>query len=170
MSRITPYNKTIRWKSRWFKLFTFPKIKKSCKSFGDSSTIEPGFYCMGIENLEIGSKVYIGPNATFLCTRAALRLGDGTIAGPGLTIVTGDHRIDLVDVPFSELSDEDKLPENDVPVIIEGNVWIGANVTILKGVTVGKGAVIGAGSVVTKDVPTNGIAVGVPSKVIKYRG
>lgn len=47
------------------------------------------------------------------------------------------------------------------------NVWIGANVTVLLGVTIGEGSIIAAGAVVTKDVPDNMIAAGVPAKVIR---
>ncbi len=47
------------------------------------------------------------------------------------------------------------------------NVWLGANVTVLPGVTIGDGAIIAAGAVVTKDVPANRIAAGVPAKVIR---
>ncbi|MCI8665010.1 MAG: acyltransferase [Hungatella sp.] len=52
-------------------------------------------------------------------------------------------------------------------VKIGNHVWIGTRVTILNGVTVGDGAVIAAGSVVTKDIPANVLAAGVPAKVIK---
>lgn len=47
------------------------------------------------------------------------------------------------------------------------NVWLGANVTVLPGVTIGDGAIIAAGAVVTKDIPENMIAVGVPAKVMR---
>ena len=50
---------------------------------------------------------------------------------------------------------------------IGDDVWIGANVTILPGVTIGNNVVIGAGAVVTKDIPDNSLAVGVPARVIK---
>ena len=46
-------------------------------------------------------------------------------------------------------------------------MWIGGNVTILPGVTIGNNVVIAAGAVVTKDVPDNCIAGGVPAKVIQ---
>ena len=53
------------------------------------------------------------------------------------------------------------------PIHIGKNVWIGANATILAGVTIGDDTVIAAGAVVTKDVPGNTVAGGVPAKVIK---
>ena len=46
-------------------------------------------------------------------------------------------------------------------------MFIGDNVTILKGVTIGANSVIGSGSVVTKNIPENTIAAGVPAKVIR---
>lgn len=52
-------------------------------------------------------------------------------------------------------------------VIIEDNVWIGEFVSILPGVKIGKGSIIGSNSVVTKSIPPNCIAVGVPAKIIK---
>lgn len=60
-----------------------------------------------------------------------------------------------------------KRPIVSMPVFIEDNVWIGEQVSILPGVTIGKGSIIGANSVVSKSVPPNCIAVGIPAKVIK---
>ena len=55
------------------------------------------------------------------------------------------------------------------PVVICGDVWIGANVTILAGVNIGEGAVIAAGAVVNKDVPPYTVAAGVPARPVKLR-
>ena len=52
-------------------------------------------------------------------------------------------------------------------ITIDDNCWIAANVTILNNVHIGKGSVIGAGAVVTKNIPENSIAVGIPAEVIK---
>ncbi|MEG2632990.1 MAG: DapH/DapD/GlmU-related protein, partial [Oscillospiraceae bacterium] len=53
------------------------------------------------------------------------------------------------------------------PVHIGNNVWIGGGAIILPGVTIGDNAVIGAGSVVTKDIPSNTVAVGNPCRVLR---
>jgi acetyltransferase-like isoleucine patch superfamily enzyme len=55
------------------------------------------------------------------------------------------------------------------PIIIDDEVWLGHGVIVLSGVRIGKGAVIGAGSVVTKDIPANAVAVGVPARVVRMR-
>lgn len=121
----------------------------------------------GWENIELGNHVSIGADTVFLTTRAKIKIKDHVIFGPNVTIVTGDHRIDLVDRFIDTITDRDKLPENDQDVILEGDNWIGANVTILKGVTIGKGAVVAQGAVVTKNVAPYTICGGVPAKKIR---
>ena len=89
--------------------------------------------------------------------------------GPNVTVITGDHRTDLIGRYMTSVRNEEKLPENDQTVVFEGDNWIGANVTILKGVRIGKGAIVASGAVVNKDVPPYSIVGGVPARVIKYR-
>lgn len=74
----------------------------------------------------------------------------------------------------SQIGDRDghygRYGTNAKPIKIMDYVWLGMNVTILKGVTIGEHSIIGANSLVTKDIPANCIAGGVPCKVIKYLG
>ena len=53
------------------------------------------------------------------------------------------------------------------PITVGDNVWFGGNVVVMPGVTIGDNTIIGAGSVVTKNIPSNVIAVGNPCKVMK---
>lgn len=53
------------------------------------------------------------------------------------------------------------------PITIGNNVNIGWNAIILPNVSIGDNCIIGAGAIVTRDIPNNSIAVGVPAKVIE---
>lgn len=123
----------------------------------------------GIENLSIGNYTSIPKGSIFYCTRAELKIGNKVIFGPRPTIITGDHRIDIVGKYIIDVGDNEKMPQNDAAVVIEDDVWCGANVTILKGVIIGRGSVIAAGAVVTKSCPPYSIIGGVPAKIIKKR-
>ncbi|MBQ8604594.1 MAG: acyltransferase [Oscillospiraceae bacterium] len=107
----------------------------------------------GRENMSIGTKTYIGENNVLYAGKAPLTIGNYVMTGPNVTIITGDHRIDLVGEYMRNVTNEMKMPENDRPVVIEDDVWIGAGAIILKGVTIGRGSVISAGAIVRKDVP-----------------
>ena len=117
--------------------------------------------------MTVGDYTSIPKGARFYCTEAPLIIGKKVIFGPHPTIITGDHRTDVIGKYI--MDSKEKLPENDAPVVIEDDVWTGANVTILKGVTIGRGSVIAAGAVVTKSFPPYSIIGGVPAKLIKMR-
>ena len=121
----------------------------------------------GLWNMTVGDYTSIPKGATFYCTEAPLTIGKKVIFGPHPTIITGDHRVDVIGKYIMDSTE--KLPENDAPVVIEDDVWTGANVTILKGVTIGRGSVIAAGAVVTKSCPPYSIIGGVPAKALKMR-
>lgn len=121
------------------------------------------------KNVSVGDHVSIGRNAEFMSTRAQIIIGDHVMFGPHVFMITGDHITDIKGRYMDEFTDDEKRPEDDQDIVLEGDNWIGANAIILKGVTIGKGAVIAAGSVVTKNVPPYSIVGGVPAKVIKYR-
>jgi acetyltransferase-like isoleucine patch superfamily enzyme len=73
--------------------------------------------------------------------------------------------------PRSGLSDEQgDDPWKSGEIVIEDGAWIGVSSTIIFPVRIGRNAIIGAGSVVTRDIPENAVAVGVPARVIKNRG
>lgn len=151
------------------KLFMEPGLKASFGSCGSNVRLSYGMDIRGNENIILGSNVQIGPHALLWTTRAKLIFEDNVLVGPGLSVITGDHRVDVVGKHIIDVTDDEKLPEHDGDVKICQGTWIAANVTILKGVTIGEGAVIAAGSVVTKDVAPYSICAGVPCKKIKDR-
>lgn len=61
------------------------------------------------------------------------------------------------------------MPDLEItkPIKVGDNVYIGNNVILLPRVTVGNNVIIGAGAVVSRDIPDNSVAVGVPARVIK---
>lgn len=120
----------------------------------------------GLKNFYIGNNVSIPTGSIFYSTEAKLIIKDNVIFGPRPTIITGDHRVDVIGIPII-LSHEKK--NNDADVIVGEDVWAGANITILKGVTIGRGSVIAAGAIVNKSIPSYSIVGGVPAKVLKYR-
>ncbi len=141
----------------------------SFASCGHGFRIGKGCEIVGNSNVVVGNNVSLGSHACILTTKAKLTLGDDVFFGPYVTIVTGDHRTDILGRPMAAIGDDEKLPENDQDVVLMGDNWIGSNVVILKGVTVGRGAVVASGAVVNKDVPDFSIVGGVPAKVIGSR-
>ena len=98
----------------------------------------------------------------------------GTTIWASTEIVIGNN---LLTAPYSWIVDNDAHGINPAkrankyaktaPVKIGDNVWIGYRAMVLKGVTIGDNAVIAAGAIVTKDVPSNSVAAGVPARIIK---
>ena len=103
----------------------------------------------------IGSGTYSNMNLT-LIDDWKITIGSNVLIGPNVTLSTTGH-------PVHPKHRGDGM--YSFPITIEDNVWLGANVIVLPGVTIGENSVIGAGSVVTKDIPANVIAFGVPCKV-----
>lgn len=128
-------------------------IISQMKSCGNNVSIDRNVNIPVPSRISLGNQVYIGPNATLYSALADIVISDFVIIGPNVTIITGDHRIDVVGKHMCDVHDEDKLPDQDAKVVIEKDVWIGSNVVILKGVTVGTGSVIAAGSIVTRNIP-----------------
>lgn len=119
------------------------------------------------QTISIGNDVYIGPGAKFSASNSAIIIGNKIMFGPGVTIMGGNHNTSVIGSYMYDV--KEKRPEDDLPVIIEDDVWVGVGVTILKGITIGEGSIIAAGAVVTKSVPSYSIVGGIPAKVIKAR-
>lgn len=125
---------------------------------GEKFTIQTPFYCDYGNNIYIGEKFYANFDCLILDV-AEVHIGDNVMFGPRVNIFTAGHPIDA-EIRNTNL-------EFGKPVTIGDNVWVGGNVTINPGVTIGDNVVIGSGSVVTKNIPSNTIAVGNPCRVLR---
>lgn len=133
------------------------------------STIGFRSHFQNSKNVFIDKYTHLGDEGYYISANAAITIGKYVMTGPQVMMITGNHRTDYLGKYMMNVTEMEKLPENDAEIIIEDDVWIGARSTILKGVTIHRGAVVAAGAVVTKDVPPYAIVGGVPARVIKYR-
>ncbi len=135
-------------------------LKEMFAEIGENCYIEPPLHAnQGGAFVHFGKNIYANFNLT-LVDDTHIYVGDYTMFGPNVTLATAGHPI---------------LPalrgaygyQYNMPVHIGKNCWLGAGVVVLPGVTVGDNTVIGAGSIVTKDIPSDVVAVGNPCRVVR---
>jgi carbonic anhydrase/acetyltransferase-like protein (isoleucine patch superfamily) len=130
------------------------------------------------ENSKLIIKGYVraGPGVTIIINRnAVLQMGDvyinsdtKLICSKDIKIGDGSHiswDVEIRDSDFHKISRDDFTVSK--PIVIGSHVWIGTRATILKGVNIGAGAVVATGAIVTRDIPENCLAAGVPAKIIR---
>ena len=121
------------------KVGTFVEIQKNATIGKNCKISSHTFICEGVH---IEDNVFVGHNVTFINDKL-----------PRATNLDGSMQTEA----------DWKVEET----FIKKGVSIGSSSTIMCGITIGENSIIGAGAVVTKDIPPNSIAVGVPAKVIK---
>ena len=137
-------------------------MKEMFGDIGEGCYIEPPFHAnWGGKHCHFGKKVYANFNLTCV-DDTHIYVGDHTMFGPHVTLATAGHPID------PEL--RRRGLQYNMPIHIGRNCWLGAGVIVMPGVTIGDNVVIGAGSVVTKDIPSNVVAVGNPCRVLREVG
>lgn len=149
--------------------FLMHLCKRYFRECGKGVVFHPTDSSFTYKNIMLGSHVSVGVNAMFWCSESSIRVSDNVVFGPDVKIIAGNHSSHIVGKLLKDYTIQDKLPEDDLPVFIDEDVWIGARVTILNGVHVGRGSIIAAGSIVTKDIPPYAVVGGVIAKVLKYR-
>ena len=175
---------------KWRKNLSLKWVKPQFKRFGEGSEIYHIDNLTNARFIEIGDHVRFGDHCILEAFKRkdnppSISVGDGCIIGDYCHLGAIDHihigkdvligRFVLInDHNHGDISPESlALPPIKRSLVSKGGitigdrVWIGDKVSILSGVTIGEGAVIGANSVVTKDVPANAVAAGIPAKVIK---
>ena len=135
--------------------------------FGENGRIQGPIAFHYGKHTKIGKNFFANFNFT-VQDDAQVTIGSNCNFGPNVTIVTPVHP--MLPEERNTLYAPDGTPRRMCwakPVQIGSNCWFGANVVVCPGVTVGDGCVIGAGSVVTRDIPANSFAAGVPCRVIR---
>lgn len=134
-------------------------LKEMFAEIGENCYIEPPFHSnWGGRHCHFGNNIYANFNLTIVDDTHVF-VGDYTMFGPNVLIATAGHPL----LPGLR----EKAYQYNFPVHIGKNCWLGAGVIIVPGITIGDNVVIGAGSIVTKDIPSNVIAVGNPCKVLR---
>lgn len=169
------------WVSREFKNFGKGSLIFSLSSLHGGSYISIGDNCSigqravlnawdryGKETftpfISIGNNVIIGSESHITAINR-ISIANNVLTGKKITITDNSHgHSEFVDLFISPASRSLYSPG---PVIIEEGVWIGDKVTILPNVCIGQNSIIGANAVVTKDIPANCVAAGIPAKIIK---
>ena len=142
-------------------LFRYLYFKIIGKSYRFSS--ENYLHWLRKKGIKVGENVIIN-NPTKInidISRPELfEIGNNVLLHSGTTILTHDFASRAFITAYNEF-----LPSHAM-IKIGNNVWLGENVSILKGVTIGDNVIIGYGSIVTKSIPSNSVAIGIPAKVI----
>lgn len=113
--------------------------------------------------LVIGDNYYIHSRVDFGSEPYLIHIGNNVRLTSGVKFITHDGGVHVLRNLYPKLKDIDVFGK----IVIGNNVHVGNNVIIMPGVTIGDNVVIGCGAVVTKEIPSNSVAVGVPAKVIE---
>lgn len=134
-------------------------VKNYIVSCGENINVE--------DHAKISSKVSLG-NYSGIGIHAIVNgtvvIGDHVIMGRECIIMTRNHAFARTDIPIREQGFQEEKP-----VFIGNDVWIGHRVTILPGSRIGDGVIVGAGAVVSGEIPAYTIVGGVPARVIRKR-
>lgn len=114
--------------------------------------------------VKIGDNV--GMSSPSIWAYKSIKIGNNVKLGGDVIIIDSDSH--SLNYDKRRNIESDINDRQDIEIVIDDDVWIGARSIILKGVHIGARTVIGAGSVVTKNLPPDCIAAGNPAKIIKY--
>lgn len=161
--RCDMFNRTPLWMYP-LKMHYLKKLIPSSKN-KDFMVFAP-FYCEYGRNINVSKECFVNYNCTFLDV-APITLENSVWIGANVTIATPMHPFLAEERINNEYPDGVHDLEYAKPITLKKNVWVCSSATICGGVTVGENSIIAAGAVVTRDVPPNVIAGGVPAKVIR---
>ena len=124
------------------------------------------FYCEYGVNIYVGRNCFINYNSVFLDV-APITLGDNVLIGPNVTLATPNHPFIAEERAYTVYPNGCHALEYAEPITTGDHCWLCAGATVCGGVTIGAGSIIAAGAVVTRDIPSDSIAAGVPARVLR---
>ncbi len=113
--------------------------------------------------IRIGADTHVQPGCHMHSHLSAIHIGERVEIGPACAFYNYDHGT-APGIPVM-----DQALRSRGPISVGDGAWLGHGVTVLQGVSIGAGAVIAAGAVVSRDIPENAIAAGVPARVVRLR-
>jgi acetyltransferase-like isoleucine patch superfamily enzyme len=150
---------------RMLHYYAYSHVREKRKvTIGPRTRLAPNVSLCNGERIRIGSDCHIGERCYLWAgnSHGRIRVGDHVSMAPQVFITASDYRF-VAGRPFRE------QPRRECDVEIGDDVWLGAGVVVTAGVSIGNGCIVGASAVVTKDLPENSIAVGVPARVVGAR-
>ena len=163
MIRCDRFNRISPWHTR-AKQRALERLIPSAKG-GNFEAFAP-FYCEYGVNIHVGRNCFVNYNGVFLDV-APITLGDNVLIGPNVTLATPNHPFLAEERAYTDYPNGCHELEYAQPITLEDHCWLCAGVTVCGGVTIGAGSIIAAGAVVTRDIPPNSIAAGVPARVLR---
>ena len=116
-------------------------------------------------SVTVGAHTHIQSHCNIKGFLGSTRIGAHVQIAPHCGFSPYEHGLEDLDMGIRE---QDITSSGDI--VVGNNAWLGLHVQVLDGVNIGAGSVVGAGAVVTRDLPPNCVAAGVPARVFRHRG
>jgi maltose O-acetyltransferase len=131
-------------------------LRELLGNVGDGVVVNPPFRCDYGRYIEIGPRTFVNYDCVMLDV-ARIKIGAACQLATRVQLLTAAHPI--------EADPRRDGWEFGKPITLGDNVWLGGGVIVCPGVTIGDNTVVGAGAVVTRHLPADVVAAGVPASV-----
>ena len=136
-------------------------LRRLLGTLGTDASIVPTLRVDYGYNVHVGDRSFVNFDAVLLDV-APITIGADCQLAPRVQLLTATHPVDA--------AERATMWEWGEPIVLEDGVWLGGGVIVLPGVAIGARTVVGAGAVVTRDLPSDVVAVGNPARVLRSVG